>query len=245
MRTQKIASLAAICLALLLFSACGLFEEDENIVPDYTYTPAAERENTVDEFNGVIPDEPETQGTKLNEDELKALNKMLFVNRYGENWYYRSVPVLWSSESPADIDLYKLFYNGFVGECDNLTYDEINYLSMQTGLDADRIAEMRQFRLPEGKMDMVLREYYGITLTESNMVGLNKCIYWSATNCYYVLRDDSSTVYIGLHSAYEQADGGFIIYYSGDEKRPAPEYVMHIVPNDFGSYTITMNKPVG
>ncbi|MDO4816305.1 MAG: hypothetical protein Q4A83_06875 [Bacillota bacterium] len=245
MRTRKIVFLTAMCLTLLLFSACGLFEEEETTTPDYTYTPAMEQMGSEDEYGGVIPDEPETEGTKLDEDELNSLNKMLFVNRYGENWYYRSVPVLWSSENPADIDLYTLFYNGFVGECDNLTYDEIDYLSMQTGLEADQIREMGQFRLPESKMDMVLREYYGITLTETNMVGLNKCIYRSETNCYYVLRNDTSSVNIGLHSAYEQADGGFIIYYSGNEKNPAPQYVMCLEPNDFGSYTITMNKPVG
>lgn len=245
MRKRLIASLTAVCTAFLLLSACGLFEEDETDVPEFSFTPSAEQESTEDDFDGVIPDEPETEGTKLNEDELKSLDRMIFGNRFDDNWYYRSIPVLWNTENPADIDLYNLFYNGFPGECNNLTDDEIVYLAEQTGMSSSEIQKMGQFRLPEAQMDSVLREYYGISLMDSNRFGLDKCIYWSATNCYYILRDDTSSVNLGLHSAYEQEDGGFIIYYSANEKHPAPEYVLYLEPNDYGTYTITMNKPVG
>ncbi len=244
MRKRTVTSLTAICLLLFLFSSCGFFEEGEKQTPEYNMPLTVNQTENDEDFNGVIPDEPETEGVKLNESELDSLYKMLFGNTYGENWYLRSLPVIWNTDNPADIDLYKLFYNGFVGECDNLTDEELEELSWQSGFSISEIEKMGQFRLPEARMDLVLREYYGITFTESNRVGLNNCYYISSTGCYYVLRNDSYSYTVGIHSAYEQADGSFIIYYSSNENNPAPQYVMQLVPNDFGSYTITVNKQV-
>ena len=249
---------AVIALAAVLaLSACG--REEQEVIPDFTFVPAVVTPEPQREHLEVI--EPETEGVKLDENELKALNRMLFGNRYGENWYLRSIPVLWNTDSPADIDLYALFCGGFSGECDNLGYDELLYLSMQTGIEAEELQQLPSCRLPEYKMDLVLREYYGLTLpeykmdlvlreyygltlTETCMNGLGGLLYYSPASSYYILGSLQGSISVGIHSAYEQADGGFIIYYCSDELYPTPDCVMRIVPNEYGSYRIVMNKPV-
>ena len=232
---------AVIALAAVLaLSACG--REEQEVIPDFTFVPAVVTPEPQREHLEVI--EPETEGVKLDENELKALNRMLFGNRYGENWYLRSIPVLWNTDSPADIDLYALFCGGFSGECDNLGYDELLYLSMQTGIEAEELQQLPSCRLPEYKMDLVLREYYGLTLTETCMNGLGGLLYYSPASSYYILGSLQGSISVGIHSAYEQADGGFIIYYCSDELYPTPDCVMSIVPNEYGSYRIVMNKPV-
>jgi len=244
MRTRIIAVIAALCLALMLFSACGAPEEENKEPTDYVPKYSDTEDNNEDGNTGPVADEPATEGVKLNADELSSLYSMLFGNRYGDNWYLRSVPVLWNSDSPANINLYTLFCSGFSGECDNYTDEEIMFLASQLGLSISDIRSAGQYRLPELMIDAVLREYYGIALMESNGVGLESLTYWSDTNSYYFLGYAAESVHVGIHSAYEQEDGGFIIYYSRNENNPAPDYVMTLVPNNYGSYTITMNRSV-
>lgn len=241
MNVRRIGILAAALVLVFLFAGCDLFGGG-NAEPEYTLPPVMTTENAGGE---VVPagQEPETEGSKLDADGLKSLNKMLFGNTVGENWLWRSVLVQWEDD-PRGIDLSMLFYNGFEGEKGNFTDDELYYISDMTGYYEEELMEMGQYRLPEVRMDAVLREYYGITLMDTELNGLGGAIYWSATNSYYMLHDDERAPCFAIHSAYEQDDGGFIIYYGNDQLRPEPEYVMELTPNEFGTYTILYNKPV-
>lgn len=240
MKTKRIALILMLILSVLLFAACGdETEEVEASLPPENASAAVESD-----IGEPVGQEPETTGTKLNADELKALDKMLFGKKSGENWYLRSIAVQWPDADPNNIDISVLFYNGFDGECQNFTDEEIFSISMATGMNENDLRAAGQFRLPEAKMDYVLREYYGTTFTDFHGIGLEKMIYLPETACYYMLHDDMTTPDFGLHSAYEQPEGGFIIYYGADAQRPAPEYVMELAPNEFGSYTILYNKSV-
>ena len=241
MNVRRIGILAAALVLVFLFAGCDLFGGG-NAEPENTLPPVVIDENAGGE---VVPvgQEPETAGTKLTADELKALDKMLFGNKAGENWLLRSIPVLWEND-PCDIDLSVLFYNGFEGEKGNFTDDELYYISDMTGYSVDELMNMGQLRLPDAKMDAVLREYYGTTLMDTSRSGLGYAVYWSDTNSYYLLHSGDLSPNFAIHSAYEQDDGGFIIYYGNDQLRPEPEYVMVITPNEFGTYTILYNKPV-
>lgn len=244
MSIRKAGFLAALCLAVLLTAGCALFS-DNSAEPELTLPPLAENTDNADDVEiAAVGQEPETPGVKLNADELKALNRMFFASRNNGNWYYRSIPVQWTDDNPCNINIGILFYNGIDGDVNNLTQEEIEWLSRQTGLSDKDISETGQYRLSEAKMDYVLREYYGITFNDSYHTGFENVIYRSDTGCYYLLHGDVINARFGLHSAYEQDDGGFIIYYGSNEKKPEPEYVMALAPNDFGSYTIVYNKSV-
>ena len=243
MKNLRYVLFAVMCFALLLMAGCD--KPDDLNVPEVTPPAASESVNVGELAGEPVGQEPETPGVKLNADELKSLDRMLFGNKFSDNWYYRSLAVVWTEDNTPLIDLSKLFYNGIDGECDNLTKDEIAYLSVVTGISENDIAGMGQFRLPEAKMDYILREYFGITLDETARTGLENAVYYSNTGCYYLLHNDRLSVIFGLHSAYEQDNGGFIIYYGANELSPAPEYVMAVEPNDMGSYTVLYNKPVG
>lgn len=244
MNRRKSAFFAALCLAVLLTAGCALFSDD-SAEPEFTLPPLAENTDSADDGElTAVGQEPETPGIKLNSDELKSLNRMFFASRNNSNWYYRSIPVQWTDDNPCNINIGTLFYNGIDGDVNNFTKDEIAWLSVQTGISEKDISEMGQYRLSEAKMDYVLREYYGITFNDSYHTGFGSAIYRSDTGCYYMIHNDEINARFGLHSAYEQDDGSFIIYYGSNEKNPAPEYVMALAPNDFGSYTILYNKSV-
>jgi len=85
-------------------------------------------------------------------------------------------------ETPADVDLFMLFYDGFKDESQTPTEQELELLDGKLG---QYWKEMDLIRLPRDKMDAVLTELFGITLEQTNGVGLDKLVYLEETDCYY------------------------------------------------------------
>lgn len=92
----------------------------------------------------------------INEAEYKKIKKDTFVNLCLSSFY----------GSPKDVDLEGLFYNGLgleVNESDQ------KFLEQQGAeLDYDII------KLPASEMNKILMKYFGISLSESNMIGIEK-----------------------------------------------------------------------
>ena len=57
---------------------------------------------------------------------------------------------------------------------------------------------MQYFRAPRQVMDAVLKEYFGVSLAETNQVGLSKFIYWAETDSYYVAHTDTRMTSVTL-----------------------------------------------
>ena len=85
-------------------------------------------------------------------------------------------------DTSADVDLFMLFYNGFKDESHTPTELELELLEGKLG---QYWKEMDLIRLPVEKMDSVLMELFGITLEQTNGVGLDKLFYLEETDCYY------------------------------------------------------------
>ena len=98
------------------------------------------------------------------------------------SWYSQATTS--SYTSPKDIDLHHLFYDGigFYGLLYGHTYLTDRERAYLTSLDPESV--MQYFRAPRQVMDAVLKEYFGVSLAETNQVELSKFIYWAETDTY-------------------------------------------------------------
>ena len=85
-------------------------------------------------------------------------------------------------DSPEDVDLEELFYNGFHWDLDES--DKIFLSTRNIDLDYDII------KLHEDDMNVVLGQFFNLTLDETNKVGIEKFIYNEETGFYYLIHND-------------------------------------------------------
>ena len=138
-------------------------------------------------------------------------------------------------DDPADVDLQMLFYDGFKDEPQSPTEQELELLEGKMG---QYWKEMDLFRLPTEKMDAVLRELFGITLDESNGVGLDRLVYLEETNCYYMAHSGTHGADLIVSNVIEQENGSISVYYSyylGD-------FLVSVKPTENGTYQILSNS---
>lgn len=112
---------------------------------------------------------------------------------------------------PADVDLFYLFYNGFKDESQSPTEQELELLDGKLG---QHWKEMDLIRLPVDKMDAVLTDLFGITLEETNGVGLSNFVYLEETDCYYHTVTGASLVDVTVVYTEILEDGSIMVQYS-------------------------------
>lgn len=103
------------------------------------------------------------------------------------SWYNMALSSLYST--PKDLDLRAFFGRGFPEETAELTDEE--WAQLETA-GFDRRADT--LRLPLSEMNGVLNAYFGITLDDTNFVGMEDMVYLENTGCYYLTRTDTATV---------------------------------------------------
>ena len=125
------------------------------------------------------PDPQKPENGKLTAEELEEFQAMFTPG----SWYSQATTS--SYTSPKDIDLHHLFYDGigFSGLLYGHTYLTDRERAYLTSLDPESV--MQYFRAPRQVMDAVLKEYFGVSLAETNQVGLSKFIYWAETDSCY------------------------------------------------------------
>lgn len=112
---------------------------------------------------------------------------------------------------PADVDLFYLFYNGFKDESQSPTEQEEKLLDGKLG---QHWKEMDLIRLPVDKMDAVLTDLFGITLEDTNGVGLSNFVYLEETDCYYHTVTGASGVNVTVVYTERLEDGSIMVQYS-------------------------------
>ena len=153
------------------------------------------------------PQKPEN-GT-LTAEELEEFQAMFTPG----SWYSQATTS--SYTSPKDIDLHHLFYDGigFSGLLYGHTYLTDRERAYLTSLDPESV--MQYFRAPRQVMDAVLKEYFGVSLAETNQAGLSKFIYWAETDSYYVAHTDTRMTSVPLTGGERAEDGTVTLRYDG------------------------------
>lgn len=96
-------------------------------------------------------------------------------------WYNRALVCEYAA--PEELSLVKFFYRGFADEPKRPTDAEWAQLKNQPGFEEN----FDLFRLPVYKMNVVLMEYFGITLEDVKPEGFENLVYLESTNCYYFM----------------------------------------------------------
>ena len=141
-------------------------------------------------------------------------------------------------DNPADVDLQMLFYDGFKDESQSPTELELELLEGKMG---QFWKEMDLIRLPADKMEAVLTELFGITLDETNGIGLDNLVYLEETDCYYMAH--SGTHYADVTVVYVETleDGTMMVQYSA---KSYGNYVVKLKPTEDGGYRILSNTAI-
>lgn len=131
--------------------------------------------------------------------------------------------------SPKDVDLYELFYDGFEFEIENPDFylfseevvvkdEDIAFLEEQ-GAPMD----LKILKLPGERIEEYLQKYMGLTLEETNKVGLEKFYYNEDTDTYYLVHeDDTHYKYVNVVEQFI-ADDMWCFVYTLKESEDAEE----------------------
>ena len=143
-----------------------------------------------------------------SDDPEVAQMQLLFDPQYGDPFYNRALRSEYTT--PADVDLYDLFYDGFEYEYRKPTNEELTLLE---GKLHEYWKQVDLIRLPTSKMDEVLTEMFGLTLGQTNKVRLDEMAYLEETDCYYQAHYGDNLLDIAVQKVVHQADGTILVYY--------------------------------
>lgn len=203
-----------------------------------TSEPPASSDNEADAFVPV-------EGTLLTESELDAFRTLLdlhSVEGNAQNWYNEVLHCVF--ESPETVNWKEFFYDGLTrGPEVELSEDEIAFCE-QNGVPL----ELSVFRLPVAEMNAIAQQYFGITLDESDGIGLNMP-YYEVTDSYYTAHGDTHVTFnFDLHTGVRQEDGTIYLYYHNflyhRDESCYESYVLALCPNeDATGYYFLSNLP--
>ena len=169
-----------------------------------------------------------------DDPQLEAL-MALFDWQVGRQFYNDALTSDYATAK--DVDLGYLFYDGFWEESQVATEAETAFLNANM---PEYWIYMDLHRLPTEKMDAVLMEIFGITLEQSNQVGLTYS-YFEETDCYYHLHTGTHYADITINRV-ENCDDGTIRMYYERAGFPSVDMVATLKPNGDG-YRILSNLP--
>ena len=176
-------------------------------------------------------------GTELTEDELQQFADLLSIYVTEDPWFNYALTSEYAD--PADVDLLGLLYNTGVEE---LTQEDRDFAA-QNGL----IPEILN-KYPASMIDAQLQRLFGITLDETNGVGLEKMAYNPETDSYYHSHGGGKASHHTVLKAIRMPSGDVAVYYEVQQKvglNPAQDQMVVVLRPDGDSYRILMNVRAG
>lgn len=229
----RMTAIVLTMLCLLVMAACGDSDSPDATEPTgNTQIPTEVSGETVGETEPAQVTDPaateatDPVGTVWDAAYFETLlNPQMYRGEH--DWYNLALTSYYAA--PEEIDLYRLFYNGFTEQDEDPTPEELEFLEEQPGFESDYSLK----RLPTAQMDAVMAKYFGTTLAACNQTGMDMLVYWDQTDCYYCWHTDSGLVEnIRVTDCMEQADGTYrIAYTEGYLETPA---VVVLKPLDDG-----------
>ena len=137
-----------------------------------------------------IPETTTAEAISLTEDELTFFNGNSFFNGDYVNIHNQFLSSIY--DEPADIDLFELFYCGSAS-VETITEDELKTVMEKTGITGsidDLPCDCEKISC--SNMNKVLTECMGITLADTNKIGLDHFVYLSQYEAYYHFHGDTN-----------------------------------------------------
>lgn len=186
---------AAVLAAACTFTGAGFEEFSRGEAPGsaaltqpFSPSDAAGPSGGVDSPPDEWENDPLPSETVLDENSLTAF-QTLFTWKPDNPWY--SMALTNQYAKPEDVDIHLFFYNGIPGR----------------GASAHK--------LPVSEMDEILTRYFGLSLEQTNGVGLDALLYDGAADSYYDSHGDFATGETpNMRMGYLREDGTIVLYYT-------------------------------
>ena len=138
----------------------------------------------------IEAEEDKAERIPLTQEELAYFNGDLFFNGNYLNIRNQFLSSLYSE--PAEINFFELFYCGS-GIAEKITDDELKAVMVKS----EMTGSIENLPCPceknsRSNMDKILTEHMGITLADTNKVGLDNFTYLSQYDAYYHLHGDTN-----------------------------------------------------
>ena len=174
----------------------------------------------------------------LTGDELAYFNEEFF-NGDAFNIHNQFLNSLY--EKPEDIDLFELFYCGIPNSetYNGITTSSDEELRLVYG---DTLPDCARYKATTADMDGVLKEYTGLTVAETNGVGLENFTYLPDYDAYYWAHGDTN-YFINVQIAAGERAGSTIRLYYEDTFHVDGWKCVTLEAQDDGSYWFVSNLP--
>ena len=256
---KKLLALLCVMAILLGLTACHTSEKPEETEPamqqqstqptdpEKTDTKPTDPEPTDPEPTEPKPTDPEPTEPKPTEPkpteseptepdpEVEAMQALL---DYKTGDFYYNCALTSEYATPKDVDICRLFYNGFRDEDDVATEAETAFFNSQWN---PNWIHMDFQRLPVEKMDALLMKMFGISLEDTNRVGMESYIYLEETDCYYSGHNGANCVDITVQKVEHQDNGVIHVFYLRGYLQD--ERMVVTLKQEGDSYQIISNLP--
>lgn len=243
--------LFALLLAVSCF-ACG-----QDTAQEPTDTPAVQPQpsETVSQPAELPSEEPSEEPSEApvpgvgveNEIRAELLAELSALFVYGDkpdNWYnYALFESLFEGyASPAEMNLRWLFYDG--DRTETVTDEEMAYLAALP--EPNLFPDLDISKISRTKMNEVLQTYFGITLEETQGIGLDDFAYYEPSDSYFLAHGDTAAGLYTFVSGVELENGDVTLYYHDTHSiYPDPVYyavTLHL--SEEGVWQIVSNLPI-
>lgn len=154
---------------------------------------------------------PKASGA-LDDETLGWFETMYFNFNTIDGTYPCNMQNMMLSSEYADvreINLFSLFYNGVIGTPAPVSDEEREALTAIV----PEAAQQDVTKIAKKQMDAVLRQNTGLTLDETDKVGLDQFLYLDEYDAYYAVHSDTSIDACTLQSGWRDADGTVHLQY--------------------------------
>lgn len=176
--------------------------------------------------------------TLLNAEELEYFNGEEFFN--GEYMNIRNQFLSSLYDAPGKVDLFQLFYCGS-GLEDTLTEAEKAAVIAYNGWDVE--PDCACTKISRANMDTVLTEYIGMTLADTEKIGLENFTYLEEYDAYYYYHGDTNYRITISFSGGERESNVIRLFY--DDQFMSDGKKVLTLREQAGSYLFVSNEKIG
>lgn len=236
-------TLCSILLTICVCVGCGL---GKNPNTEHTESQTETQTNAQTDSSDV----EDTQNTQDTEKEVLPPSDVVLMEQEKIDWFETSyfnvsdnriVNMFINSEyeTPAEINLYHLFYNGtFSADVTNVSQEELSLLesrySAMTNLDTSKMSIE--------DIDEILQKYMNITLEETNKRDIEKMYYLEEYSAYYTCVGDTKHTKYDILNGWTNDDGTITLQYMHDQNLSYDKTVYRVtLKEENGNYYFISN----
>lgn len=237
---KKYTMILVLCLIFVLsITGCKNAENEElqNTEENGNVTEKVVNDDTT-VIETEFPEEPAPDIVALTEEELEWFETEFFNTE--EN---RIINMFMTSEYfyAKDIDLRQLFYGGtYAIDASPVSEEEEQLLKERYD-----IMELDICKVTTDEMDAILQKYLGMTLEETNKIGIDGLYYLEEYDAYYSVAGDTEYMRYDMDYGWKNVNGTITIEYTHDQTLSSDKELYSVTLKEVdGNYYFVSNESV-